>query len=91
MLAPGECIVAFTDGVTEADSPHGQQLGRAGVTDALRGAGGQTANHTVKLLTEAVSRFRGSGPQADDVTVLAIRLLAGPAEKWQDVFSLRID
>jgi sigma-B regulation protein RsbU (phosphoserine phosphatase) len=81
ILAPGECVVAFTDGVTEAESPEGKLLGRSGAANALRAAADAPAQRNVKVLTEAVTRFRGNGPQADDVTVLAVRWLGIPAEE----------
>lgn len=81
-LSPGECIVAFTDGATEAESPRGELLGRAGVSAALQATAGASADRTVKVLTEAVHQFRAAGPQADDITILAVRWL-GPGESQE--------
>lgn len=72
-LAPGECLVAFTDGITEAESPARETFGAAGVAAVLAGAGAAQADQLVNLVSQAASRFRGTAPQADDVTLLALR------------------
>ena len=72
-LVPGECLVAFTDGVTECESPDGRMFTASGVASVLKSAPTGRAQDLVNLLTGAVSRFRGQAPQSDDVTVLTLR------------------
>ena len=70
-LAPGEAMVLFTDGVTEADDPDGEFYGRARMDTALAAAA-----HTPDALMLAVLRdlegFVRGAPQADDITLMVI-------------------
>jgi sigma-B regulation protein RsbU (phosphoserine phosphatase) len=72
-LAPGECLVAFTDGITESESPDGKLFGTSGVAAILGAASPATSQGLVNALTDAVCRFRGTAPQSDDVTAFALR------------------
>jgi len=77
-LAPGETLLLFSDGVTEARSPAGELFG----TDRLRTVlAAHEAGNAAALVTgvrEAVAEFAGSGPPADDLTLLALRRLVPP-------------
>lgn len=71
-LRPGQTLLAYTDGVTEAFDPHGEAFGEARLRAALdpaRDAGAQCAH-----VLAQVRAFADPAPQSDDVTVLAIRL-----------------
>ena len=73
-LHPGEAIVLYTDGITEAMNAHGELLDTAGLEAALHTG---TAHD---LCTQALIRAETfqSGDQVDDLTVVALRWL-GPA------------
>ena len=70
-LGPGERLLLFTDGVTEAMDAEGRQFG----LDALRAQAviPGTASETVLRLADAVSEHAGAVPPSDDVTLLAVR------------------
>jgi len=70
-LAPGDALVLYTDGVTDA----GGDLERFGfdrLLACLRGAGSTAPDDLVAALDEELGRFE-RGPQRDDVAVLAVR------------------
>jgi len=75
-LAPGELLLLYTDGVTEAFNPEEQAFGEerleAALTSIPRGLPIPTVLQTV---TGAVDAFAGSAPQSDDLTLLALRWL----------------
>jgi sigma-B regulation protein RsbU (phosphoserine phosphatase) len=71
VLGPGERLVLYTDGVTEAESPHGREFGTEGIACVLAREGSGCARSTVAALLDAVTRHAG-GPSADDLTVLVI-------------------
>jgi phosphoserine phosphatase RsbU/P len=69
-LEPGDCLVAFTDGLVEARSPAGEAFGGERLRDALR------TNTTVPArlvpgVLEALQAFTGPAEPHDDVTLLA--------------------
>ncbi len=75
--APGNTLVLYTDGVTEAmDGEAGLFTGHR-VLETLRLGSPPTPGEAIGLLLEAVRNFAGSTPQSDDITLLAVRY--GPA------------
>jgi adenylate cyclase len=76
-LAPGEMVLAYTDGVTEAQDANkalysGARLGRLLATAPIA-----TARGVVDFVRDDVRRFAAGAEQADDITLLAVRWL-GP-------------
>jgi serine phosphatase RsbU (regulator of sigma subunit) len=70
-LGPGDLVVAFTDGLTEARAPHGLWT-EADVRDVVGRAGDHAPRAVVDhLLTAALDGVR---TPRDDVAVLALRL-----------------
>ncbi|MGC1399042.1 CHASE2 domain-containing protein [Candidatus Binatus sp.] len=76
-LAPGETVLAFTDGVTEAqDTAHALYSG-ARLERLLAAAPATDAKAVVDFVRDDVHRFAAGAEQADDITLLAVRWL-GP-------------
>ncbi|HRZ10460.1 MAG TPA: PP2C family protein-serine/threonine phosphatase, partial [Gemmatimonadales bacterium] len=74
-LAPGESLVAWTDGVTEARTGMGDELyGDARTLDTVR-AGGGSADEMLDGLLSAVDGWTAGAEQSDDITLLAVRRL----------------
>jgi PAS domain-containing protein len=73
-LRPGDTVVAYTDGLTEAGAPT-RLWGTEDVTAALAGAAGRDAAGVVEQLVGAA--LRGLGEPRDDIAVLALRLRNG--------------
>lgn len=65
-LDPGDTLVIYTDGVTEAASPTGEEFGVARVARAIAG---RTAREVTESIVRAVERH---GAREDDLTVVAI-------------------
>lgn len=71
-MAPGDSLVLFTDGVSEAMDVALNEFTDARVREALAGSQGLAVRDLVKMLVEKVDRFAGEAPQADDITVVAL-------------------
>jgi sigma-B regulation protein RsbU (phosphoserine phosphatase) len=78
VLAPGETLVGFTDGVTEAEDPQGGFFGMERVLPALTGRPFASAGAARDALVEAVRLFVAGGEASDDLTVLALHRAPGP-------------
>ncbi|GAG36125.1 unnamed protein product, partial [marine sediment metagenome] len=78
-LLPGTGLVLVTDGITESASPGGEFFGMDRLTEMLGSAPVGSAARLVERVVEAADDFRESGPQGDDVTVLALITGAGEA------------
>jgi serine phosphatase RsbU (regulator of sigma subunit) len=72
-LQPGELIVLYTDGVTEALDPQGQQFGTPRLLDCVARLGGDGAAALVAGLERELARFGQGTPPTDDSSLLALR------------------
>jgi len=72
-LAPGEQMISFSDGITEAMSSAGEPYGDERLLDALRAHADMPAPALVETITRLVDEFAAGAPQADDMTLLIIQ------------------
>lgn len=70
-IAPGDLLVAVTDGVTEAGQGQGCTFGRAGLEAAVRGVHGRDPRAVADAVAAAASAAAGGVPD-DDLTVLVL-------------------
>jgi len=72
-MAPGDGIVFYTDGITEAFSADGKQYGELRLLDAVARSPRETAAGISKAILDDVAEFVGSAPQSDDITLFSLR------------------
>jgi sigma-B regulation protein RsbU (phosphoserine phosphatase) len=72
-LAPGDALVLFTDGVTEAEARDGSLFGLDRLSELLRAAPDGHPAALVKRVVDAVAVEASGYRVADDLTVLAVR------------------
>ena len=71
-LTPGDLLVVFSDGISEATNAQGDEFGDTGIIESVQGA--EREPETVRgRLVDAVRQFTGDEPQGDDMTVLVLR------------------
>lgn len=73
VLAPGEALICFTDGVTEAQDPRGGLFDQARTMAVLAGGQAKPLADVVDGLVAAIRAFEAGGEPSDDLTVLAVR------------------
>ena len=73
-----EALFLYTDGVTEALAPDGEQFSEGRLESCLRGLAGALAARLVKASVAAVREFAATAPQSDDIAVMALRYLGAP-------------
>lgn len=79
-IAPGESLLFYTDGVTEALSAGGQEYGEARlIVTATRAQG--SARALLDDIESDVMQFMHGAEQADDITLLAVRRLTAAQEE----------
>jgi serine phosphatase RsbU (regulator of sigma subunit) len=71
-LAPGDTLVLYTDGVTEAFNVDVQMYEEARLVERVRDDGGATAKGLVTAIFDSVIGFSGAAPQSDDITVAVL-------------------
>jgi serine phosphatase RsbU (regulator of sigma subunit) len=80
-LEPGDTLVLFSDGVTEAMDPDEQLFGVPRLRDVLVGKTNTQLEEIQKTVLESVENFARGARQADDLTLLLVRYRApGTAE-----------
>jgi sigma-B regulation protein RsbU (phosphoserine phosphatase) len=72
-LAPGETLVLYTDGVTEAADPAEAFFGEERLQACFARGAGSSAAESVDRLLGQVRAFAAGAAQSDDITILALR------------------
>ncbi|MEK6795143.1 MAG: SpoIIE family protein phosphatase [Spirochaetota bacterium] len=75
-LSPGDRIVLYTDGVTEAVNCHREQFGEERLCAVLAEGGTLASEKLVENILEKVRVFQGKAEQFDDITLVTARLVS---------------
>jgi len=75
VLGPGETLLLYTDGVTEALDPAEQFFSERRLESILTQINFASAREQIEHLTSEITLFAAGAEQADDITTLAIRFL----------------
>jgi len=76
-LEPGDTIVLYTDGVSEAMTSDEEQFGLERLRTAVASDTGEDAEAANEAIFDAVSDFVGDNPASDDITCLTFRRTEG--------------
>ena len=74
-LAPGDLLVLYTDGITEAQSAEGEEFGESRLLGTLRSHCHLPVGSLLQAVVGAVQQFT-HGEQQDDITLVIARSLA---------------
>jgi len=75
-LAVGDLIAIYSDGVTEAADPQGEEFGEARLSALLIGLRDKPAATIIEAVMEAVAEWSPGATSADDITVVVARRVA---------------
>ena len=73
-LQAGDLFVFCTDGIFEAMKGDGAEFGARRLCEIVRDNRHRSARAIVDAIFDAVTAFRGSGPQNDDMTAVAVKI-----------------
>ncbi|MFZ1081615.1 MAG: GAF domain-containing SpoIIE family protein phosphatase [Candidatus Kryptoniota bacterium] len=73
VFRPGDILVTFSDGVTEAMNLDREQFGESKLTDLMRENVDIPAERIIEEIVKAVRTHAGEAPQYDDITALVVR------------------
>ena len=90
-LAPGELVVLYTDGITEALDSRNALFGEQRLLEAVIRRGEDTAEAIVSGVAAEVDAFAVGEPQADDLTLLALRYRGTAAGTHRIALGSRLD
>ncbi|MCL4523214.1 MAG: PP2C family protein-serine/threonine phosphatase [Acidobacteria bacterium] len=76
-IEPGDTLVLYTDGLTEATNAAGEQFTRRRLVELVRQKQGLSAQDLISAIHNAVLAFRGSDSLEDDLTLIVVRAAPG--------------
>jgi sigma-B regulation protein RsbU (phosphoserine phosphatase) len=79
-LAPGDALVLYTDGVTDAEDGTGTFFGRERLLEIAEANRGRSAQDVQAALIAEVQEFVGEAPQFDDLTLMVVVRSSAAAE-----------
>ena len=71
-MRPGDLLFLFSDGITEAFDPSGNEFGVGRLEAALAAGRGNLAAEVVAGVLAATREFAAGAEQSDDITCLAL-------------------
>jgi sigma-B regulation protein RsbU (phosphoserine phosphatase) len=71
-LKPGDGLVIYSDGVSEAVSPYGDEYSAHRLQHVIRGSGFANPEALVAACRDDLKSFRGNAPRMDDVTLFVL-------------------
>jgi phosphoserine phosphatase RsbU/P len=72
-LDPGDMLVIYSDGVTEATNTSEEEFGEERLMDVLRNRRNEPSSAIVGAVMESLNQFTLGAPQADDITLVVAR------------------
>lgn len=71
-LSPGDALLLYTDGATEAPGPGGELFGEERLRAVVRGAMGGPPEGVLDAVKRALVAWTGGKPNRDDLTLMAV-------------------
>ncbi len=72
-LTPGDCLLLYTDGVTDAVNPAGEPFDVERLGSVFKGSKDQTPSQILTSIEQALSQFTGGAAPFDDLTLVLIK------------------
>ena len=74
MLAPGDLLALFTDGVSEAPAPDGEEFGAGRLAELLMANCARPLDEVIQTVLDALAAWTGPAEAHDDVTLVLARV-----------------
>jgi phosphoserine phosphatase RsbU/P len=74
-LSPGDLLVIYTDGFSEAMSPNLTEWGEERLIRAIAACDGLPTKDSITKIIQAADAFASGAPQSDDMTLVILRVL----------------
>jgi sigma-B regulation protein RsbU (phosphoserine phosphatase) len=72
-FSPGDLLVVFSDGITEATNEYEEQFGEDRLLEVLLESTDLQPEEIIEKLTASVNQFAGGRPQMDDMTLVVLK------------------
>jgi sigma-B regulation protein RsbU (phosphoserine phosphatase) len=74
-LRPGDVVVLYTDGVTEAMNENDEEYGVERLTACVEAEKGRSSKEIIDALVRDITKFAGAKAQHDDITIMVLKVL----------------
>jgi phosphoserine phosphatase RsbU/P len=74
-LDPGDLLVIYTDGFSEAMNPHLEEWGETRLLEAVKSCDGLPSKDAIAKIMQAADAFASGAPQSDDMTLVILRVV----------------
>jgi len=78
-VSPGDSIVIYTDGISEAEAPDGAQYGSVQLEALLKSCHELPSQQLVEKCLQSVKGFRAGSPKLDDQALMVLQFAPGAA------------
>lgn len=82
-MQPGDILLVFTDGVTEAFDVNDEEFGERRLEEVVRKNTDLSATQLTDSILEEISGFIGDVPKQDDLTIVVVKLMNRRREECQ--------
>ena len=72
-ITPGGILIAYTDGVTEAQNESEEFYGEARLVEVIESKARHSAQQLQGALEQNLKEFTGKGSQLDDMTLMVVK------------------
>lgn len=80
-LYPGDMVVLYTDGITEAENPNKEQYGLKQLMNVIKDNWDKTAEEVKLAIIQDLSVFAGDSKPLDDITLVVLKRKIAPAKE----------
>lgn len=74
MLQPGDCLILFTDGITEAMNEAGKEMNEEQFIKIIIPLLNESSSEIIERTHQAIKRYAGPAPQSDDITMMVMKV-----------------
>ena len=74
-LVPGDLLLFYTDGISEAENPEADEWGEDALIAAARSCQEQPSAEMITRIMAAADAFAAGAPQHDDMTLVVARVI----------------
>lgn len=75
-VQPGDMIVLYTDGVTEAMNEQSEEFELERLLPIVNAHGSGTPDNMLKVINDELVKYRGKAEQSDDITMVALKCIS---------------
>lgn len=74
-LQPGDLLLGYTDGISEAMNPNEEEWGEDAMLECLKSVKSKSSNEILPFIVNAADEFASGAKQHDDMTMIVVKVV----------------